>query len=314
MSILPKEPQILAWTTPMSSSRAIAVLGMHRNGTSLLTRGLQTLGVHLGDNFLDDKPDNPTGYWENKPIVGLNERLLQIFGLKWESVSLIEEVQWQKPEVQALSLEAIEYLQGYFLTHPLWGFKDPRTIRLLPFWHSVFLSQGVDDNYVVIIRNPLSVASSLKERQGIKAMTSHLLWLLYMVPYLSEIADRPFVVIDYDLLMVEPQGQLERIARRLKIALNEANTVAIEHFAVDFLDPSLRHNFSGRDDFDTIPRVSSLTREAYLWLNLLATDRIEPDSVRFWSTWESIRSAAMEVLLEFTVSPDEQHDNRASSV
>jgi hypothetical protein len=284
----------------MSFSRGIAVLGMHRNGTSLLTRGLQTLGVYLGDNFIDDQPDNPTGFWEHKPIVDLNERLLQVLGLKWESVSLIEDAQWQKPEVRTLHLEATEYLRAYFLNHPLWGFKDPRTIRLLPFWRSVFLTEGVNDNYVVIIRNPLSVASSLKERQGMGARTSHLLWLLYMVPYLSQVADRPFVVIDYDVLMVEPRPQLERIARPLKIALDEANAIAIEHFAVNFLDPNLRHNFFSRDDFDTIPRVSSLTREAYLWLHLLATDQIEPDSIHFWSTWESIRSAAMKVLPEFT--------------
>ena len=126
----------------MPSSRSIVVLGMHRSGTSVLTRGLQGLGVHLGDDFVDTQPDNPTGYWENKGIVDLNERLLDVFGLNWESISLIHDAQWKGSEVQALRTEAAAYLQTHFLRHPLWGFKDPRTIRLLPFWRQCFKTSG----------------------------------------------------------------------------------------------------------------------------------------------------------------------------
>jgi hypothetical protein len=58
----------------MPTSRAIVVLGMHRNGTSVLTRALKTLGVFIGDNFLETRPDNPTGYWEDKTIVDKRTR------------------------------------------------------------------------------------------------------------------------------------------------------------------------------------------------------------------------------------------------
>ena len=121
----------------MPSSRAVLVLGMHRSGTSALARGLQMLGVYLGNDFLSPKPDNPTGYWEDRNIFELNERLLAVFGLKWEDVALIDDARWDEPEVEALRAEAVEYLRSQFVSHPLWGFKDPRTIRLLPFWHSV---------------------------------------------------------------------------------------------------------------------------------------------------------------------------------
>ena len=43
----------------MPSSRTVLILGMHRSGTSALTRGVQMLGVHLGNNFLSVRPDNP---------------------------------------------------------------------------------------------------------------------------------------------------------------------------------------------------------------------------------------------------------------
>jgi hypothetical protein len=289
----------------MPTSRAIVVLGMHRNGTSVLARGLKSLGVYIGDNFLEARPDNPTGYWEDKTIVDVNERVLKVFGLGWESIVLIKDDQWQEPALRTLHLEAVTHLQSCFLSHFLWGFKDPRTILLLPFWQSLIQSQEVDDNYIIAIRNPLSVASSLRERQNMDALNSHLLWLLYMVPNLKRLAGRPFVVVDYDLLMTDPRKQLERIGHRLNIPLGEANRSEIESFARDFLNPHLRHSAFGPSDFGAIPHVSPLTREAYHWLRRLATDRIECDDARFWSAWERIQSLTG-VLISKTASTDKK--------
>jgi hypothetical protein len=289
----------------MPTSRAIVVLGMHRNGTSVLTRGLRALGVYIGDNFLEARPDNPTGYWEDRTIVDINERVLKVFGLGWESIVLIKDDQWQEPALRSLHFEAVTHLQSHFLSHSLWGYKDPRTILLLPFWHPIFQSQEVDDNYIIAIRNPLSVASSLRERQNMDALQSHLLWLLYMVPNLKRLAGRPFVVVDYDLLITDPRKQLLRIAHRLNIPLGEANGSEIESFAHGFLNPRLRHSAFGPSDFGAIPHVSPLTREAYHWLRRLATDGIECDDVRFWSAWERIQSLTG-VLLSKTASTDKK--------
>jgi hypothetical protein len=71
--------------TPPLSTRAVLILGMHRSGTSAFARSMQALGVYLGTNFLDTKPDNPTGYWEDRNICALNERLLGVFGLEWQT-------------------------------------------------------------------------------------------------------------------------------------------------------------------------------------------------------------------------------------
>jgi hypothetical protein len=275
----------------MLSSRGIAVLGMHRNGTSLLTRGLQSLGVSLGDNFLETQPDNPTGYWEDRTIVSINERVLGVFGLRWESVAAIPEDQWAKPGLQPLASEAAAYLKLHFLGKPLWGFKDPRTIRLLPFWRPILHSLTVSDDYVVAIRNPLSVVRSLRQRQGMEAPIAYLLWLLYMVPGLNQIADRPFVVVDYDLVMADPRRQLERIAGRLNIALDDGNHAEIGHFAEHFVDPTLRHNLFQPSDFDTIPHLSPLSRRAYSWLQQLATDRIDSSDSGFWAAWHRLGGA-----------------------
>jgi hypothetical protein len=264
---------------------------MHRSGTSALARGLQMLGVYLGNDFISPKPDNPTGYWEDRNIYEINERLLAVFGLKWEEVALIDEARWDAPEVEGLRTEAVAYLKSQFVSHPLWGFKDPRTIRLLPFWRSVLSSLEVDECYLLVIRNPRSVADSLIRRHGMDAVTAHLLWLVYVVPNLSMIANRPFMVADYDLVMADPRQELERIANGLTIPLTDTSKVGIDQFASDFLDPNLRHSFFNVSDFELDLNLPPLTREAYLWLRSLATDRTTNDSPRFWTAWENSRKA-----------------------
>lgn len=280
----------------MPSSRAVLVIGMHRSGTSALARGVQMLGVYLGDNFLSPRPDNPTGYWEDRYICDLNERLLAALGLKWEDVALIDDRRWHEAEIQVLVAEAVEYLGSQLVSHPLWGFKDPRTVRLLPFWRSVLRLLDVDECYLVVIRNPISVALSLLQRQGMDEITAHSLWLVYMVPYLSEIADRPFIVSDYDIVMDHPRLELERIARGLRIPLDESSKAGIEQFATEFLDSELRHIFVKESYFDTNPKISPLARELYLWLRRMAEDRIATDSPPFWSAWEKSRQAVQELV------------------
>lgn len=266
---------------------------MHRSGTSLLTRGLKSLGIYLGDDFVDTQFDNPTGYWEDRHIQGINERVLAALGLKWESVVFLNDTQWADPEFEAMRVEAIEYIRANFLAHSLWGFKDPRTLRLFPFWSQVFQRLELEDAYAVVIRNPLSIAESLIARQPdvFDAATAHGLWLVHMVPYLRMIAHKPFVVTDYDLLMDDPRGQLERIGRALEIPTIDRTSADIEGFAAHFIDPELRHSQFGRHDRDFVPHLSLLVQKAYLCLRRLATDRIGPDRSEFWSEWKHVEDA-----------------------
>ena len=48
------------------NNQLIVVLGTHRSGTSAITRGLQVLGVELGDQLIPSAVvNNEKGYWGN---------------------------------------------------------------------------------------------------------------------------------------------------------------------------------------------------------------------------------------------------------
>src|SRR5204862_3614262 len=67
--------------------RAILVLGMHRSGTSAVTRVLNLLGADLGRRLMPPMPDNnETGFWENLDAVDIDERLLTGIGRSWHDV------------------------------------------------------------------------------------------------------------------------------------------------------------------------------------------------------------------------------------
>src|SRR5688572_33259510 len=63
----------------------ICTLGMHRSGTSLVSRTLNLLGVQLGsdERLLPPNEENPKGYWEQRSFVNLNDEMLERFGGRW---------------------------------------------------------------------------------------------------------------------------------------------------------------------------------------------------------------------------------------
>ncbi len=259
--------------TAHSRSQAVLVVGMHRSGTSAIVRGLAALGVYLGNDFLDAQPENPTGYWEDKGIVGLNEWVLHGLHSNWDDVSPIDRRRIESWKMWKRRRAAAKYVKRTFAQHPLWGFKDPRTIRVLPFWLRVMRKLGVNDTYVLAIRNPRSVAESLYKRQQMDVTTSYRLWLAYDMPFLRDLLDKPHVVVDFDLFVQEPRAQLERIARRLLLPpLDDARSREVDRFAAEFLDDGLRHSRYTADDIDATNEVGRATRDAYLALYEMATD------------------------------------------
>lgn len=271
----------------MPTSRAVLVLGMHRSGTSAIARGLASLSVDLGNDFLDAQPENPTGYWEDRGIVEINERLLKLLGLTWDDATPIDRRAFGRLRVRWLRREAVRTLRRSFGSAPLWGFKDPRTIRLLPFWRDALQTVRAGDAYVVAIRNPLSVAASLHARQKMDAQDSHRLWLAHMVPFLHELRDRPMVVVDYDRVMANPASELARIARGLD--LESKGNDEIPQFASEFLDSRLRHSVYTADDFEARTEVDRLTKEAYEQLAGLAADQGSPADPAFWEAWRDLQ-------------------------
>src|SRR5262249_45292296 len=255
-----------------------------------ITRGVQALGVELGDRLRPAGGKNPTGYFEDQDLLAINQRLKRILHIRGDSVRLIEPEEWGAPSVQALQRTAIDTIRRRFGGYRLWGYKYARTLRLLPFWREVFQALRLDVRYVVALRNPLSVARSrakLDPRRGTQEQ-SDLEWLVNVVPYFRDLRDVPLVVVDYDRVLADPTAELQRIGAALRLPENTRIDQSIQTYAGEFLRPGMRHSLFADGDLDRDDRVNPLTRQAYLLLRGLATDAIDTRDPQLWRSWEQI--------------------------
>lgn len=274
-----------------NDKKVIVVLGMHRSGTSAMTRSLQILGVGLGDNLHPAGFDNPKGFWEDQDCIAINEELLSHVGSAYDRLGGNLDINMEDPVVQSLYLRAVNLVSENIAENQgVWGVKDPRMCRLLGFWKKVFDECGCDVSYVLSLRNPISVAESLNRRNGIPPEKSHLLWLQHMVPALIETQGERRVVVDYDLIMESPTEQVMRISDALRMPLGEDSEQQLKEFSESFLERGLRHSKHSLDQVSQDPSVSSDTFKAYELLFRAARDEVSIDSNEVQAGFEKLDS------------------------
>lgn len=293
---------------PAASRRVVFVVGAGRSGTSALMRGVQALGVDLGDHLKRPTRKNPTGFFEDRVLVRLAKRVRQRVGLVASSVTLLDDDDWTQPELAPLRAEARGVLEARVAPTGLFGFKYGQTLRLLPFWLDICREARVDPAFVFALRNPLSVARSRAKLDGQRGMQekSDLEWLVNVVPYFRQMAAHPFVVVDYDLLMDHPNDELERVARGLDLPLDDVTRARMSDYAAGFLADGMRH--TRFDEQDLSEGVNPLARDAYHWLRRLAADEVAPDAPDLWAAWDSIERRLIELapLLRYVDAADQR--------
>ena len=114
--------------------------------------------------------------------------------------------------------------------------------RLMGFWKKVFDECDCNVSYVISLRNPVSVADSLKKRNNIPSEKSHFLWLQHMVPAILETRGERRVIVDYDLLLESPTEQIMRISHYLEMPIAEEANESLQDFSENFLEKGLRHS------------------------------------------------------------------------
>jgi O-antigen biosynthesis protein len=253
-------------------TKLFVILGMHRSGTSVLTRCLQIFGIDLGDNLMHGMRDNPKGYWEDLDIAALNIEVLSSLKCYWDTLSPMEPHQVETLRDLGFIGRALEILAQKTARTDRFGFKDPRTAKLLPFWKEVFKQGGYETHYLLALRHPLSVCSSLKKRDSFETGKSCLLWLEHAINGLAAMTQENGIVVDYDQLLRSPETEARRIARQFDLVIDPSD---LENFKQEFLEPSLRHAVHEDADLVNDPAVPPLLVEVYALLRDLAEDRLE---------------------------------------
>ena len=228
-----------------SGPLAVCVLGMHRSGTSALARLVNLLGVDLSEDLLGGQVDNPKGFWEQKQILAAHTDLLEAVGSFFDDYLPLPAGWELRPEIAPHRRRLLDVLTAHFGGKPLWGFKDPRTCRLLPLWHELFAAMGVGPRFALVVRSPDEIAKSLAVRNGYSYNKSLLLTLVHMLEAERHTRGRRRVVVAYDEILADGRATAAKVGEGLGVRWPRSFDDVAGQVA-DFLDPNLRHHKSDK--------------------------------------------------------------------
>ena len=165
----------------------VIIIGMHRSGTSMLTKLLQELGLFIGHKLL------PFDLYESAYFVSLNEWLLAQANASWDNTynyqftdKIFEE---QAKEVLLTELQG-KKRKDYLGKHKFsdirkldipWAWKDPRSTITMDLWKSIFPTARI----LHIYRNPIDVAASLSKREASLRASRKLTYLVRILRFLN---------------------------------------------------------------------------------------------------------------------------------
>ncbi len=274
------------------------VLGMSRTGTSAITRSLQAMGVTLGGQLIEPDSRNPKGFYEDRDILyKINRGISRAIDNQWLRVDSLETSRlMESPPLQQFKQAAIKLVRDRLESSPDWGFKDPRTDMLLPFWRVVLAEAVVDDRYIIAVRNPLATAYSNQKFIGIDIPAGLLLWLQHMVAVIDGTKGRKRTIIAYEILMQSPRELVERLHRHLSVPhpLDENTLTQYTH---EFLDVNLNHYTYTKEEcaHHTAMQITPLCLQVYELMMRVVTDTLSIDSDEFVNEWHQIKTDYMQM-------------------
>jgi hypothetical protein len=265
----------------------IFIVGMHRSGTSALTRILSLCGGVLPRTLMPANDGNPTGYWEPVDAAELNDRFLAARSSSWNDPGLrYRDAPRGDPAEFARYVVLIRHY--LLLIHELLtcGFdpggpivlKEPRVTALLPFWLTAAQDAGFSAKAIHIFRNPGDVARSLAARDGMDLGLACTLWQKYNLLGELDVRGIPRTFASYEALIDDWETVVTRCANDIGADVHvRAKT---KRAVGKYLSPQLYHHRSrpvGRGVVDAPQRKAlRLTYDA-----LRQAESGAPDLARF---------------------------------
>ncbi len=233
---------------------------------------MNLLGVHLGaaKDLMEATKQNERGFWENNEIYRLNEDLLGVLGGSWYRPPELS-TGWEcDTRLEGLYERAAAIVAALALGGRRWGFKDPRTIVLLPFWQRVI---GEMD-YLICVRRAHAFVRSVEAiaPPGGAPHVSASLWLDMNASAISHTVDARRMLLFYEDWFEEPRGLAGRMAAFIHGRTPVVGAEALDAI-VAFVDPTLRR----ADARGQLPELSEASELDAMYAHLRLIARHDSD-------------------------------------
>jgi len=241
----------------------IIVLGMHRSGTSIVTRMVNMMGAYFGPegSMLDLTQDNPKGYWERKDVLNYNIFLLKLHDVDWTGYN---PANWPLPhhpkDVPPALWDRIKTLIINMDAHRPWVMKDPRLCLTLPYWKKL-LEVPV---CVIVHRDPLEIAQSLTRIRHTYMPMPHergiALWEFYTAALLTASAELPRLFVSHADFLHDPVSATARLYHGLTAQGVQGLRLPSGREIIAFIDPALYRSKPKAQD-NQAPALTGYQRE-----------------------------------------------------
>lgn len=231
--------------------QAVLVLGMHRSGTSALTRTLSMLGCDLPKHLMPATEANQSGYWESSPISKLNNDILISTGNDWRDWDGINPAVFHTSTYNQFLEQACQLISTEYGNSRLFALKDPRLCLLMPFWRQVFEEMEIQPVVIHTLRNPIEVTSSLQKRDKLSTPHSLFLWLRHILDAEQGSRGLTRFFTSYDDLLCTSEQFIQRSQEVLNLNWPR-NTAQVQAEIDNFL--SIKHRNHTQQNDQPLPQ------------------------------------------------------------
>jgi hypothetical protein len=215
------------------------------------------MGIDMADE-LRVVPANAKGHWERWEIVEFHDRILELFNRGYFGPFHdfpLPVAWWADPRVHQIKGKIVAFLKQRMGENDF-GFKDPRTVRLMPLWHQIFNDLKLVPKIVLCLRNPAQVARSLKARDGIDIDIGEYRSLVHTADFFRYSGGFDVCTVEYEEWFRDPFANFERLRAFLDLQWQQSET-DLGLVLSGIIDPALRHD-SSDPTAATHPLVRSL--------------------------------------------------------
>lgn len=222
----------------------LLVLGMHRSGTSSVTRLLNMAGAYFGPEGISNGADegNPKGFWERLDVRDACDGLLAGGGFDWWRLSGFS-VEAIPDDVRERHVAELRRIVLELDAHRPWVVKEPRLCLLLPLLRPLLEIPVC----VHVVREPLEVAESLRTRNGFTVQAGLALWELYSVHAFRASSGLPRVLVRYDELVGAPVDTVRSLVHELRELGVDLLRVPSDREILAFITPQLHRERSSSE-------------------------------------------------------------------
>lgn len=291
--------------TAMKDRVGIVVAGMHRSGTSAMTRVINLLGADITSNLMPPiKDQNDLGFWESVKIANIHDNLLRELNSSWDDPIPLPPHWINSVAAQEAKRQISVEIERDFAASAVFVAKDPRLTRLLPLWLELFKEKDIEPFIVIPFRNPLEVADSLKKRNGFAPEQSALLYVYSNLEVELASRGQRRLFIPYDRLLSDCASvivDLTQTCHQLDAIPSDA-VFNIEHF----LRNELYHHRHTRDSICGEPSFARTIVELYDSLVSISKNGGEDALRQSFDTFRNTIAEGAKLFHMFIATPREE--------